>query len=265
MTAADSSDGREGWALLSGGTSNAGGVFRVGDEVRRPHRANIEALDLVARHLRAHQIQAPTYRGLDDAGNDRLTYIDGDVPVAPFPTWSLTIDSLTSTAQLLRRFHDTTRTLAQPDDAVWDRTFADPRGGPVIGHNDASPDNTVFRDGVAVGFIDLDYAAPTDPLLDLAHFLRMWVPLGTSSSGGNPAATAARRMSAALRGYGTAPSDGLAAALGLSLDQAEMFVRRNPSPSFDLLSPDYFSQRREELLTALTGPRTSNSDPPDGK
>lgn len=243
-----------GWTPLVGGTSNAGAVFRLGNEVRRPHRTNAAAIDLVARRLVAHQIEAPTYQGTDDAGNDRLTFIEGAVPFAPFPTWSLTPHSLNSAAQLLRRFHDATRSMPVPDDVTWDRSFADPNGGPVIGHNDACPDNTVFRGGTAVAFIDFDHVAPTDPLLDLAHFARMWVPLGIPSDIEDRPSVLSNRMRAALDGYGVQPSDGLATALSLAVDQAQTFVRAHPSPAFELLSPRYFSERRAELLAALSRP-----------
>jgi aminoglycoside phosphotransferase (APT) family kinase protein len=75
--------------------------------------------------------------------------------------------------------HEAT-TITPPDSGlVWDTTFAGAPGR-VVGHIDVCPENTVFRDGRAVAFIDFHFAAPTDPVLDLAHLLRMWVPLGVA-------------------------------------------------------------------------------------
>lgn len=244
--------GTESYEPLRGGVANAGGVFRVGNEVRRPHQENIDAIGQLASHLSAHHIEAPLFLGRDSAGNDRMVFIDGDVATPPFPSWALSLQSLRSAARLLRRFHEATATFHQPDGAQWDRSMAASAGGPVVGHNDVCPENTVFRNGEAVAFIDLDLAAPTDPLLDVAHFVRMWIPLGTEGVD-RPLAMGAR-MRTALEGYGVAPSEQLERAILLSIDQAQTFVRTHPSPAFAALSPEYFETRSRELIEAL-GPR----------
>jgi Ser/Thr protein kinase RdoA (MazF antagonist) len=239
----------ESYEPLLGGVANAGGEFRVGDEVRRPHQANIEAIGQLASHLRAHHVEAPLFLGRDNAGRDRMLFIEGEVATPPFPAWAMSLQSLRSTARLLRRFHEATATFPQPVDARWDRSMATPAGGPVIGHNDVCPENTVFRDGEAVAFIDLDLAAPTDPLLDVAHLVRMWIPLGTEGSD-RPRAMRAR-MRAALGGYGIEPSEELERAIILAVDQAQAFVRTHPSPAYAELSPEYFVSRSRELIEAL--------------
>jgi thiamine kinase-like enzyme len=246
--------GTEDFEPLLGVVANAGGVFRIGNEVRRPHQANIDVIERLASHLRSHHVEAPLFLGRDSAGRDRMSFIEGDVATPPFPSWVLTMQSLRSAARLLRRFHDATATFRQPVDARWDRSMAAPSGGPVIGHNDVCPENTVFRGGEAVAFIDLDLAAPTDPLLDVAHLVRMWVPLGTEG-GDRPRAMKAR-MRAALGGYGVGPSIELERAILLSLEQARVFVRTHPSPTFAALSPDYFETRSRELIAALDARRS---------
>ena len=55
--------------------------------------------------------------------------------------------------------------------------MADPSGGAVVCHNDVCLENVVFRDGVAVGLLDFDFAAPGRPVYDLAQFARMCVPI----------------------------------------------------------------------------------------
>jgi len=42
----------------------------------------------------------------------------------------------------------------------------------------------VLRDGIAVGLLDFDFAAPGSPLYDLAQFARMCVPIGDDVSAG---------------------------------------------------------------------------------
>ncbi len=37
--------------------------------------------------------------------------------------------------------------------------MADPAGGPIVCHNDVCLENVVFREGIAVGLLDFDFAA----------------------------------------------------------------------------------------------------------
>ena len=44
--------------------------------------------------------------GVDEDGRERLVYIDGDVPLSPYPAWSQSESALASIARLLRGLHD---------------------------------------------------------------------------------------------------------------------------------------------------------------
>ena len=44
-------------------------------------------------------------------------------------------------------------------------------------HNDVSPENVVFRNGIAVALLDFEFAAPGRPVYDLAHLARLCVPV----------------------------------------------------------------------------------------
>jgi hypothetical protein len=65
---------------------------------------------------------APRVLGIDDAGREIFTFIEGEVLAAgtawrpgdptPWPSWAQTEDCLVATAQLLRRFHDAAATAA---------------------------------------------------------------------------------------------------------------------------------------------------------
>jgi aminoglycoside phosphotransferase (APT) family kinase protein len=53
-----------------------------------------------------------------------------------------------------------------------------PAGEPrIFAQRDVTPQNTVFRDGVAVGLIDFDLSDWTTRSLDLANTAMHWVPL----------------------------------------------------------------------------------------
>lgn len=165
---------------LPGGAANAGSVTRVGDIVLRPANAHTATVHALLRHLHAvgfHAVPKPLGREAD--GRERLEFIPGDVPLPPFPAWSLTDRPLATTAALLRAFHDAQAGFVPPADASWNDEMADPRGGPVICHNDVCPENVVFRDGSAVALLDFDFAAPGRTLHDLAQLAKMWVPLDT--------------------------------------------------------------------------------------
>ena len=162
---------------LAGGIANAGKVVRVGPHVLRPsspHTASIHALLRAVRN--AGFEGAPTPVGIDGDGRERLVFIDGEVPVPPYPDWSQTDVALASMARLLRDLHDAARGF-DPRRLTWDDTLSDPAGGTLVCHNDVSPENVVFRNGIAVALLDFEFAAPGRPVYDLAHLARLCVPV----------------------------------------------------------------------------------------
>jgi len=162
---------------LVGGMANVGKVVRIGDTVRRPIGPHSDAVHALLRHLDDVGFDgAPRYLGIDDKGRSVLDFIAGDVGLPPYPAWTAAPALLASVAGLQRRFHDAARTFVMPDDLAWDRTLA-PGTGDLACHNDLCVENVVVRDGRAVAFIDFDFAAPTDPLWDIAIALRHWVPV----------------------------------------------------------------------------------------
>jgi hypothetical protein len=162
---------------LMGGVANAGRVTRVGGQVLRPsspHSRSIHRFLLSLRTAGFDGVPAPV--GIDDDGRERLVFIEGDVPVPPYPGWAQLDSTLASAAVLLRRFHDGSRSF-DPSGSTWSTEMADPAGGPIVCHNDVCLENLVFRDGVAVGLLDFDFAAPGRPVYDIAQFTRMCVPI----------------------------------------------------------------------------------------
>jgi Ser/Thr protein kinase RdoA (MazF antagonist) len=162
---------------LEGGTSNRGLVVKVDDTVRRPQPPGAEAVHAFLRHLeRVGFDGAPRYLGVDDEGREVLTFVPGDVPISPYPSWALTDHAVASVGVLLRRFHEAARSF-DPTGLAWS-TSAPPRWREgLIGHNDPNLDNVVFRGGEAVALIDFDLAGPGSSLWDLAIAARLWTPL----------------------------------------------------------------------------------------
>ncbi len=156
---------------------------RVGDTVRRPARSEPGVPDLL-RHLEAVGFDgAPRYLGIDDRGREVLSFVEGDVPLPPYPAWSMTDRALADLGALVRRFHVAAASFRPPAVAAWAVDWADPTGGVgaadrTISHNDLFPENVVFRDGRVVALIDFAMAAPGRPLWDLAIAAEVWGPLG---------------------------------------------------------------------------------------
>jgi hypothetical protein len=194
---------------LSGGAANAGAVTRIGDVVLRPTTPQTSTIAALLEHLHGvgfHGVPQPL--GLAPDGRERLAFIPGDVPLPPFPSWSLTDRVLASTAALLRGFHDAQVAFVAPVGASWSSEMADSVAGPLVCHNDVCPENVVFRRGTAVALLDFDFAAPGRPLHDLAQLAKMWVPLDTDQDAaryGRGRLDPFRRLRVVADAYGLPP------------------------------------------------------------
>jgi phosphotransferase family enzyme len=200
---------------LVGGMDPSAGVVRVGDTVRRPAGRSSVAVRSLLLHLEDVGFEgAPRYLGIDDDGRDVLTFLEGDVPLPPYPAWALIDAALDDLGRLLRRFHEATASFDVSAGTGWSDEWSDPAGGPVICHNDVFPENVVFRGGHVVAFIDFAMAAPGRPLWDLAIAAQEWGPLHAPGARLNHPDNldGVRRAGLLARAYGVEP------------EQAEEFV-----------------------------------------
>jgi hypothetical protein len=166
--------------ILAGGVANAGRVVREDGDVVRPLSPHSESVHSFLRALRSTGFAgAPMPVGIED-DRERLRFIPGDVPVPPYPEWAQSEASLGSVARLLRQFHEASRLIQIDSDWTWDTDLADDNHrlpDLLVCHNDVCLENVVFRDGRAVALLDFDYAAPGDPVADVAKFARLCVPV----------------------------------------------------------------------------------------
>jgi Ser/Thr protein kinase RdoA (MazF antagonist) len=161
------------------------------------------AVSLVLEHLASEGFPAPVPRGRDEEGRETFEWIEGDVPVPPYPAWSLTDDVLAGIGRLLRRYHDAVSSFSPPVDLAWSDELADPCGGSIVCHNDVCPENVVFRSDEAFALLDFDLAAPGRPVWDLAHTARMWIPLRPPDLAGERAhLDPFHRLAVLVEGYG---------------------------------------------------------------
>lgn len=216
---------------LAGGIANAGKVTKVGDEVRRPSNPFSPAVHRFLGAIRdAGFAGASRPIGIGTDGRERLEFIAGDVPLPPYPAWAQAEAALGSIADLMRRFHRASAAF-DPSGETWSDEMTDPAGGPIICHNDVCLENVVFRDGVAVGLLDFDFAAPGRPLYDLAAMVRMCVPIDDDDHaarfGWTPADRPARvRLVADRYGLDAAGRHDLLGHLDDSIARSGEFVRR---------------------------------------
>jgi Phosphotransferase enzyme family len=162
---------------LHGGVANAGRVTRRGAVVLRPPNAHSSSIQAFLTALRSTGFTGASLPdGFETDGRERLVFIEGDVPLPPYPVWAQSDATLESVATLLGAFHRASR-LVDPGELPWSGELADPLGGRLVCHNDVCLENVVFRDGMAVGLLDFDFAAPGRPVHDLASMARMCVPI----------------------------------------------------------------------------------------
>ncbi|HUQ78882.1 MAG TPA: phosphotransferase [Patescibacteria group bacterium] len=199
----------EGEEILAGGMDPRWAPVRVGDTVRRLASSASGVICEFLLHLEAVGFDgAPHHLGTDDQGRDVLSFIEGDVPVPPYPGWAMTDRALADLGALVRRFHAAAASFRPAPDAHWATDWADPTGsagaGPTICHNDLFPENVVFRDGRVVALIDFAMAAPGRPLWDLAIAAEVWGPLGDPARRDRHPADldGIRRLGVLTRGYG---------------------------------------------------------------
>jgi hypothetical protein len=217
---------------LEGGITNAGHVVRVGRHVLRPSSPHSGSIHAYLRAVRRAGFEgAPLPIGIDEDGRERLVFVDGDVPVPPYPDWSQSDTALVSTTRLLRGLHDAARGF-DPRGFSWDDSLADPRSGTLVCHNDVELSNVVFRDGIAVALLDFEFAAPGRPVYDLAQLARLCVPvdddLDQARLGWQPADRPARlRLVADAYGLDRGGRAELLTAVDDAIARIEAAVRRS--------------------------------------
>jgi hypothetical protein len=172
---------------LSGGRTTAG-VVRIVDTVRRPPKANSAFVRRLLTHLAARGFDSvPRFLGSDCSGREILSFIEGEVPTE---LRSFSDQALHASAILVRRFHDLGAELV---------SATDQDGIEVVCHNDLSPCNFVFRNGLPVAMIDFDTASPGTRSYDLGYAVWLWLNIGSPDV---PASEQRRRLRLFVDSYG---------------------------------------------------------------
>jgi len=161
------------------------GLVRRGATIRRPSEDHSKLVRALLLHLESVGFEgAPRFLGVDAAGREVLSFIEGEVAGRPRPEWIADEDRLESVARLVRRYDDAAAGFGLADGLV-PPPFEpaglppDPSGPPeLIGHRDVTPENVVFRDGTAYALIDFDLARPTTRVMEVVNMMLWWGPFG---------------------------------------------------------------------------------------
>jgi hypothetical protein len=167
--------------LLGGDVTE--GLVRVGDTVRRPPGERDELVREVLLHLEKAGFEgAPRFLGVDSKGRQVLSYIEGEVAGRPRPAWIGDEARMVSLARLLRAYHDAIESFGVPDDlpAMFEAPGLPALDDPpeLIGHQDVTPENVVFRDGAAYALIDFDLVRPVSRVREIVNLMLWWGPFG---------------------------------------------------------------------------------------
>ncbi len=201
------------------------GIVRRGDRVLRPAGPWTPAVHEFLRHLASAGFGgSPRALGVEGT-SEVLSYTDGDVAADPqwqpghghrLPAFARTEPALRGAAALLRGLHAASAGF-RPERTEYRYHPFPPRPGEIVSHGDLGPWNTVYRDGIPVGFIDWDGAQPVDPLVDLAGAAWAFVPLAPpeqlSEAGFSPVPEIGARLRVFLDAYGLADRHAILPAL----------------------------------------------------
>jgi hypothetical protein len=155
-----------------------GSVVRVGDTVRRATGPWTPAVHALLRYLEAAGFAySPRVLGIDSAGREVLSYIEGRAAHTRWPRVLRAGAGLRAYGRVLAEYHAVVSGFMPPADAAWRTGARAPGRGEIILHGDFAPWNTVWRRGGLAGVIDWDFAEPGRPILDVAYAALYGVPL----------------------------------------------------------------------------------------
>jgi hypothetical protein len=210
--------------LLPGGNMNV--VERSGDTVLRTAGPWTPTVHRYLDYLVLAGIDwTPRPIGIE-SDRERISFIEGEVPLYPLPEWVWADSVIEQCAIRLRELHDASIGFSI-DEAIWQSRAKVP--AEVICHNDFSPHNLAFEAGRLVGAIDFDMCSPGPRLWDIAYLATRIVPLTASTPASAPGMEdARRRVDLLLRAYGSDATwdDVLRVAIIRLVDLAQISVEK---------------------------------------
>jgi hypothetical protein len=154
-------------------------LVRVGDTVRRPSEPFTPSVQHVLLHLREQGFDlAPEPRGIDKAGREILSFIEGRDPGWPLLPEILSVVGAERLGRLASRLRSALASYHCPATARWQFAIGAPGPGEAMQHADLGPWNLLWAEnGQVAGVLDWDFAQPGDPWYDTGYLAWFTVPL----------------------------------------------------------------------------------------
>ena len=166
---------------LGDGESASGSVnlvTRCGESVLRPMGRWSESVHELLRFLEQAGFEySPRFLESDlEKREERLTYLDGEVALRPWPKVLRSLQGLEQIGEMLKRYHEVVAKFEATigDWHLLDRDVVDCH---IIRHGDMGPWNMVWKGDRLVGLIDWDFAEPGTRLEDFAQAAWHCIPL----------------------------------------------------------------------------------------
>ncbi|MGJ8657906.1 MAG: phosphotransferase [Akkermansiaceae bacterium] len=157
-------------------------VTRDGDSVLRPMGHWSTSVHELLGFLEDSGFDySPRFLEIDEeAKRERLSYIQGEVALRPWPRVLCSLGGLEQLAEMLRRYHEVARKF-QPKINQWHLLDRELPADSIIRHGDLGPWNIVWDGERLVGLIDWDFAELGTAIEDVAQAAWQCIPLKPSS------------------------------------------------------------------------------------
>jgi len=142
-------------------------VVKIADTIRRSHKETSNYVNEILSFFHINNSNfCPEFLGIDEFGRDVYSYIEGLVPE---DIGNTSIEQLCAFMKIVREFHDKSTIFLNSTDKV-------------LCHNDLSPCNTVFINGMPIAIIDWDTVSIGERWQDLVYVIWLWINIGSHNS-----------------------------------------------------------------------------------
>ena len=144
------------------------GVVRKGNYVLRPCCSNSSFAHNVLKWLEDKGVTAsPRFIGLTGDGREITTFLEG---VSPYNLGWFSEEQIFEAARIIKHLHSCLS------------DFPGCSKNQTVCHNDLSPCNFMFKDGLPYAVFDWDAAGIGDPVNDVAYAVWLWLDIGNEQN-----------------------------------------------------------------------------------
>lgn len=148
------------------------------ETVIRPNKSWTPAIHAFLKYMETKNISyVPRVIGFDEADNEMLSFLAGEVYDQPLPNFLMTDETIISAAEILCCFHRDGKAFIKQltGKEKWMLEIPNIKAE-VMCHGDYAPYNVTIINKKVVGIIDYDTLRPATVLWDLAYGIYRWIP-----------------------------------------------------------------------------------------